>query len=171
MKNELQYKYSIENRSSFIKKLESHKIKLTDPTSHSYTYFEQPIKDDSIFIVLRIKESEGKKAIDMKIRDNKSGHWEKFESKIEDSEQLKRILENLGCKEIFTFNKKRQTFINEFIRLDVDTTKELGTFLEVKFLANNKEKAEQFLSKLGIDVNSYDKRSVVEIYLSKYKKR
>ncbi len=57
--------------------------------------------------------------------------------------------------------------MNDFIRLDVDTTEELGTFLEVKFKANDKERAENFLTDLGVDVNSNDKRSVIEIYLAK----
>lgn len=165
----LQYKYAIETRQSLIKKLQSKNIKLTAPVAHAYTYFEQPFNDSSAFAVLRLKESKDKNAIDMKIR-NKSGEWTGYESAVGDVDQMKGILNSLGCRKIFTFHKKRQTFINNFIRLDVDTTKELGTFLEVKFLPRNKARAEQFLQELGIDVGSYDKRSVIEIYLSKYKK-
>lgn len=106
----------------------------------------------------------------MKVRNNENGQWDRFESKIDNSEQVKNILEKIGCKTIFTFHKTRQTFSNDFIRIDLDTIKELGTFLEVKFLADNKEKAEQFLTTLEIDLKKHDKRSIIEIYLSKQNK-
>ncbi|MCD6229557.1 MAG: CYTH domain-containing protein [Candidatus Diapherotrites archaeon] len=166
MKNEYQYKFPISSRNDFTEKLQSENIKLTEPTIHTYTYFELPVKT-SAFAVLRIKESAGKETIDMKIRNNQSGQWERFETQVEEPNQLRKILEGLGCNPIVTFRKTRQTFVNSFIRLDLDSTKELGTFLETKFLADNKKKAEEFLADLEIDVTKHDKRSVIEIYLSK----
>ena len=169
MKNEYQYKFRVEDKDAFIVKLKAKNILLLNPVNHKYTYFKSPKKENNIFTVLRIKESQNKKAIDMKVRNNENGQWDRFESKIDNSEQVENILEKIGCKTIYTFHKTRQTFSNDFIRIDLDTIKELGTFLEVKFLANNKEKAEQFLTVLGVDLKKHDKRSIVEIYLSKRK--
>ena len=166
MKNEYQYKFHIKNKNIFVAKLKAKNILLSDFVNHKYTYFESPKKENNIFIVLRIKESQDKKAIDIKIRNNENGQWGRFESKIDNSEQMKNILEKIGCKIIFIFHKTRQTFDNDFIRIDLDVIKELGTFLEVKFLADNKKKAEQFLIDLGVDLKEQDKRSIIEIYLS-----
>ena len=127
--------------------------------------------DDCSFTVLRIKKSKDVQKLDMKIRNNKTNEWEHFESNIEKDDQVQSILKRLGCLPIFTFRKHRQTWKNKFICLDLDTTKELGTFLEVKFDLSNKEKAEQFLQELNVDPNKHDKRSVIEIYKEKYKKQ
>lgn len=168
METLVQYKFAIKDKDSFEKLAKSKNIKFSNETTHAYTYFEVPSEKDS-FTVLRIKETDKKKSTDMKIRNNKTGEWQHFETKIENPEQLKNIFKNIGCKPIVTFHKSRKTHIGEFIRLDLDTTKELGTFLEVKFSLNKKEEVEKFLTKLGVDISKSDKRSVIEIYLSKRK--
>ncbi len=168
MKKEIQYKFKVE-KTTFLKNIKIQAIKFTPNIEHVYTYFEIPVKDNNFFVVLRIKVSNGQEKLDMKIRDNKTGVWEKFESTIGSAGQIRLILENAGCKPIFTFHKNRQSWIGDFVRLDLDTTKELGTFLEVKFDLDKKEKAEQLLKELDIDQTKNDRRSVIEIYMEKYK--
>lgn len=166
MENNFQYKFRIKNKNKFLKKARSLDIKFTSPQKHIYTYFKIPNKSVSSFATLRIKESEDKKALDMKIRNDKTNKWQHFESAINDPEQVKMILEMLGCNRVFTFHKVRSTYITDFVRLDLDTTKELGTFLEVKFPLKYKKRAERLLTILGLDVTMHDKRSIIEIYLS-----
>ncbi|MCK5475759.1 MAG: CYTH domain-containing protein [Candidatus Pacebacteria bacterium] len=168
MIKKIQYKFKVEKDKTLnIAKLKNIKFGLT--VKHIYTYFEIPNKDSSSFTVLRIKTSGGKEKIDMKIRDNNSAKWQHFESDISDRKQMQSILEHINCKVIFTFHKNRQTWIGDFIRLDLDTTKELGTFLEVKFDLKDRSKVERFLQELDIDPEKHDKRSVIEIYLEKYR--
>lgn len=167
MKNEYQYKFHIEDKNALIEKLRAKNIELTKPMNHTYTYFKPLHKIKSSFAVIRVRESEKEKILDMKIRNNKTEKWDRFESKIENSEQVIKILEAIGCKAMVIFRKTRQTYINDFLRLDVDTLRGMGTFLEVKFKAGNKEKAEHFLKQFGIDPLKHDKRSVIEIYFSR----
>lgn len=168
MAKKIQYKFKVE-RDIILDIAKLKNIKFSLATKHAYTYFEIPNKNGSSFTVLRIKVSSGKQKIDMKIRDNNSAKWQHFESDISDKEKMQSILEHIGCKPIFTFHKNRQTWIGDFVRLDLDTTKELGTFLEVKFDLGDQLKVEKFLQELNIDPSKHDKRSVIEIYLEKYK--
>ncbi|MFH1432523.1 MAG: CYTH domain-containing protein [archaeon] len=166
MKYECQYKFPITDKSAFILRLKSKNITLTAPSDHKYTYFEPASRDGAAHTFIRIKESQGKSAIDMKTRDEEDS-WKSFESRIDNPGEMKSILGGIGCKEVFAFHKRRQTFINEFIRIDVDTIDKIGTFLEAKFASRDKERVEQFLSGVGINVDKYDNRSIVEIFLSK----
>ncbi|MCK5084538.1 MAG: CYTH domain-containing protein [Candidatus Pacebacteria bacterium] len=167
MTKKIQYKFQVE-RDLILDIAKSKNIEFSSAVKHAYTYFETPSKNERSFVVLRIKVSEGKQKMDMKIRDNDTGEWQHFEFDIGSAEQAQFILEQIGCKPIFTFHKNRQTWVGDFIRLDLDSTKELGTFLEVKFNSDDQTKAERFLQDLGVDPSKHDKRSVIEIYLEKY---
>lgn len=165
MANEYQYKFSLNDGDAFAKELKEKDIDLIGPFKHSYTYFEPPLREKAAFMVLRLKESENERSLDLKIRDEKSLRWEKYESKIEDPQEIGKILESLGCHPIVTFKKTRKTYLNDFIRLDLDDIKDMGVFLEAKFKATDKVKAERFLGELGVNVAEHDKRSIIEIYL------
>ncbi len=167
MEKRVQYKFQVSN--SFIDDAEDKGIAFSLPVEHTYTYFEVLRDRNAPFMVLRLKESLGVQKLDMKIRTDKTGEWEHFESGVGNGQHIQAILERLGCKPIFTFHKHRSTWQNKIIRFDLDTTKELGTFLEVKFDLKVKANAEQFLRDLGVDPKSHDKRSVIEIYLEKYR--
>ena len=169
MPSEFQYKFHLENKNELLEKLQRAKIELTPPVSYMYTYFKPPRRIKSSFAVIRVKESEREKMIDMKIRNNKTEEWEHLESKVEDSQQIIKILEIIGCKAMVIFRKSRQTYLGRSFRLDLDVYKGLGAFLEIKFNLPNKEKTESFLQQIGIDPAKHDRRSIVEIYLLKQK--
>lgn len=169
MPSEYQYKFHLENKNEILEKLRQKKIELTPSVNYVYTYFKPPRRIKSSFAVIRVKESEKEKTIDMKIRNNKTEEWERLESKVEDSQQVIKILEIIGCKPMVIFRKSRQTYLDKFFRLDLDMYKGLGAFLEIKFNLSNKEKTESFLRQIGIDPAKHDRRSIVEIYLLKQK--
>ncbi|MCK5476306.1 MAG: CYTH domain-containing protein [Candidatus Aenigmarchaeota archaeon] len=168
MVKKVQYKFQVE-KEQILDVFKSKGIKFSSSIEHTYTYFEVPKKDKCSFIILRTIVSEGAQKMDMKIHNNKTGESKHFESSVGNIKQVQSIFKHIGCKLIFTFHKHRQTWIGEFIRLDLDTTKELGTFLEVKFDLEDRIKAEEFLRDLNIDSGKQDKRSIIEIYLEKYK--
>lgn len=168
MQEKIQYKFQVD-RDTILDATKSKGVKFSSPSNHSYTYFNVPVSKGNSFATLRIKVSEDKRKIDMKVRNNQTNERNHFEIDIDNIEQAQSILEHIGCTPIFTFHKKRQTWIADFVRLDLDTTEELGTFLEVKFEPINKVKAENFLREIGIDPSTYDKRSVIEIYLERNK--
>lgn len=169
MDGEYQYKFHLENKNEVLEKLRLKKIELTPSINYVYTYFKPPRRIKSSFAVIRVKESEKERTIDMKIRNNKTEEWEHYESKIDDPTQVTKILETIGCKPMVIFRKSRQTFINQFLRLDVDAYKGLGVFLEVKFKISNRKNVEFFLRQIGVDPAKHDRRSIVEIYLLKQK--
>lgn len=73
----------------------------------------------------------------MKTRDE-FRKWKKYRSSVEKPEQIKSILERLGCRTAGVFHKTRRTFENEYIRIDLDEIENIGTFLEIKFDDINK---------------------------------
>lgn len=169
MSSEYQYKFHLENKNELLEKLQRMKVELAPPKNYMYTYFKPPRRIKSSFAVIRVKESDKEKIIDMKIRNNKTEEWERLESRVEDSEQIKKILEIIGCKAMVIFRKSRQTYFDKFFRLDLDTYRGLGVFLEIKFKLFDKERTESFLRQIGIDPAKHDRRSIVEIYLLKQK--
>lgn len=169
MPNEYQYKFHLKDKDELLEKLQRIGIELTPPVNYMYTYFKPPRRIKSSFAVIRVKESDKERTIDMKIRNNKTEEWERYESKIDNPAQVTKILETIGCKAMVIFRKSRQTFINQFLRLDMDTYKGLGVFLEVKFKISNKKNVESFLRQIGVDPVKHDRRSIVEIYFLKQK--
>ena len=163
MEKKVQYKFTVPDLEKFRKQVAEKSIKFTEPVAHEYTYFKVPNKE--VFTVLRIKESVGKAFVDMKTRTEDTGEWDHFESEVKNPEQVRNILIKTGCTPIVTFHKTRETFVNNTIRMDIDSIKELRTFLEVKFNLNQKQEAVDILTELGINPDDYDKRSIVEIYL------
>jgi len=165
MSKTTQFKFLIKNKEEFERNIRSKKIEFGEESVHSYTYFKIP-KAFDLDAILRIKESKEKISTDLKIKENRSGEYDHFESAIGDMDQMTQIYSRLGYEPIVTFHKTRKTFQNEFVRLDLDLVKELGTFLEVKFSMDKIEKVKKFLKNLGVDINKADKRSNIDIYTS-----
>lgn len=165
MSKTTQFKFLIKNKKEFEKNIKSKKIEFGEESVHSYTYFKIP-EAININAVLRIKESKTKISTDLKMKENRSGEYDHFESAIGDIDQMTQIYSHLGYEPIVTFHKTRKTFQDKFVRLDLDLVKELGTFLEVKFSMDKIEEVKKFLKNLGIDINKADKRSNVDIYTS-----
>lgn len=161
---ESQCKFLIKNAEKFAEIFKITGIEFSDPISYKYTYFQHKgAKGDEK--VIRIKESAAEKILDMKVRDNR-GVKMILESEIGDVESIGNILKEMSCEVVAVFKKKRRIFENEFIKLNLDEIENLGTFLEVKFDENAKNKATDFLSVLGLDIKSGDERSLLEIYRS-----
>ena len=161
-----QFKFLIKDKKEFKKNIKSKGIEFGEESIHLYTYFKMP-KAFDLNATLRIKKSKEKISTDLKIKENRSGEYDHFESVVGDIDQMTQIYSHLGYELIVTFHKIRKTFQNEFIRLDLDSVEELGTFLEVKFSMDKIEEVKKFLEDLGINIDEADKRSNIDIYLEK----
>lgn len=161
-----QYKFRISEKEDIVKKLKKIDIPLSPPIANLYTYFELPGKKEDAFASLRLIESKDKNYIDMKTRDE-FRKWKKYRSSIGKPEQIKSILERMGCRTAGVFHKTRRSFENEYIRIDLDEIEKIGTFLEIKFDDINKKKVESLILSIGIDPETCDNRSLMEIYLEK----
>jgi adenylate cyclase class IV len=180
IKNEYQYKFGIENKKDLIEKLYEKGIEMTGPTQHAYTYFRDYKDNQDKFIRIKQNLSLSKYSLDMKIRNKGSSVRDRYETNIDSPKQMEIILLGAGCQKIVTFEKDRHTYIGDYVRFDIDDLsyrtetdnglKKLGIFLEVKFLEPNKQKVEELLRDVSVDVNNFDKRSIVEVYADSLKK-
>lgn len=162
----VQNKYKILDVKSFTKKAEHLGILFSDPIPYEYTYFKvDEAGQKKSFRVLRIKLSDKKKSVDMKIRNDKTGEHSHFESGIDNPKEMKEIFLSLGYEPIVTFHKTRRTYKKDKLRMDIDDIKEIGAYLEVKFPAIEEESTLKLLSELGLKKEDINRRSIVEIYL------
>jgi predicted adenylyl cyclase CyaB len=161
-----QYKFHIVDKGIIIAKLKDLNISLSCPITNLYTYFDPPKKIEGTFASLRIIESKSKNYIDMKTRDEFQ-KWQRVKSSIDKPEEVKAILKEIGCKTSGIFYKVRQSFENEYVHIDLDEIENVGNFLEVKFDDKVRDKIEALISSIGIDPNTHDTRSLMEIYLEK----
>lgn len=164
----IQYKYRLKDKDKFLFKSVEESIEFSDPKASSYTYFKLPIDSES-FTVLRSKITDNKKSIDLKVRDDKTGEWEHYESGVDDLNEIKKILEAIGCKPMVIFNKQRYTYKQDGFRLDLDDNDKLGPLLEVKFKPEKKDFVLGLLRKFGLKEGDRDMRSILEIYLEENK--
>ncbi|HBU06795.1 MAG TPA: hypothetical protein DEB09_01800 [Candidatus Magasanikbacteria bacterium] len=164
----VQYKYRLEGKEGFLAKCQAEGIKFSNPKPFTYIYYKMPI-DTGSYTVLRFKTTEEKNSVDMKIRNDQTGEWEHYESEISNSEEMQKILENIGCKPIVTFNKQRYTYKQDDFRFDLDDNDKLGPLLEVKFKMEKMDFVLELLKKCGLEDSNKDTRSILEIYLEEHK--
>jgi adenylate cyclase class IV len=165
--NVIQYKFPLKSKADFLEKAQTHGIAFSAPIRSEYTYFQIPHAESGGHITLRMKKSDSN-AVDLKVKRDGGHEYEYFESEISDPQAMESILSHSGIKPLVTFHKTRQTFKNEFVRIDLDDLKELGPMAEVKFEPGAEERVQQFLTNLGIDVSDADHRSNVEIYMDNF---
>lgn len=110
---------------------------------------------------LRLRDSDGSYSINYKNwyfdEKGKSHHCDEFETKIEDLNQVKRILTALNFKPIVRVDKSRKIWIYKDYEVSIDQVKELGDFVEIEYIgkdekANPEKITEQminFLKEIG----------------------
>ncbi|MFW9805466.1 MAG: class IV adenylate cyclase, partial [Candidatus Thorarchaeota archaeon] len=91
---------------------------------------------------------------------------------IDDTDQLTSILESLSFKSIAKVTKKRTFFDLRGITISIDDVEDVGLFLELEFIAHQKEEMEtakriifELLEELGIDKKQTIRDSYLEMYL------
>jgi predicted adenylyl cyclase CyaB len=164
----VQYKYRLQDKDSFLAKCEKEGVVFSAPKFSSYIYYKLPIEIGK-YAVLRFKTTGDKQSVDMKIRNDETGGWKHFESIVENGTEMQKILENIGCLPIVTFNKQRYTYKKEDFRFDLDDNDKLGHLLEVKFKPEKKDFVLGLLKKCGLGESDNDSRSILEIYLGENK--
>ena len=81
---------------------------------------------------------------------------DEYETKIEDVEVLKNILESLNFKEIITVEKTRSTWHYKDTEIAIDNVKDLGNFIEIEANGNfeNIEEAKKHLYEILKELNT-----------------
>ena len=104
----------------------------------------------------------------------KTTHCDEFESKIENDEQLQKILKALDFKKLVSVDKTRETchYKDEF-EIALDSVKELGNFIEIESLKDfggislTREKLFELANQLGLDTSNCDLRGYPFMLLKK----
>ena len=86
---------------------------------------------------------------------------EEIEVKVDDYEQAIKLLENLGFEKGQMFGKHREHYELGNIHFELDTLKNIPTYLEIE--TNNEEEMHNICSQLGLEMSNGKKGTIVEI--------
>ncbi|MEK9135355.1 MAG: class IV adenylate cyclase [Patescibacteria group bacterium] len=93
----------------------------------------------------RLRDSSGKYSINYKNwhydEGGKSNYCDEFETKIEDIDQIRKILSALNFKSIVIVDKVRKVWTYKDYEVAVDSVKSLGDFVEIEYIGKD-EKAD-----------------------------
>lgn len=147
MKNiEIEIQVNIENSKPLIEflekngdfKSENHQIDEYFSPAHRNFLEPRPMKE-----WLRLRDSGGKYFINYKNwhfdDTGRSYHGDEYESKIENLEQVKNILEALDFKLCVTVDKLRKIWTYKDYEVAVDSVKELGDFIEIEYIGKDED--------------------------------
>ena len=143
---EIEIQVSIENNKPLINfleknadfKKESHQIDEYFSPTHRNFVEARPLKE-----WLRLRDSGGKYSINYKNwhydKDGKGHHCDEYEAKIEDLNQLKKILDVLNFKPLVKVDKIRKTWVYKDYEIAVDSVKGLGDFVEIEYIGREEK--------------------------------
>ena len=143
---EIEIQVSIENNKPLINfleknadfKKESHQIDEYFSPTHRNFVEVRPVNE-----WLRLRDSGGKYSINYKNwhydKDGKGHHCDEYETKIEDLNQLKKILDVLNFKSLVKVDKIRKTWAYKDYEIAVDSVKGLGDFVEIEYIGREEK--------------------------------
>jgi adenylate cyclase class 2 len=170
---EVEMKVKIDDIDALRKKLESMGANFNEAVDQTDVYFKKKGFDSKPegpgAWILRIRDSEGEKALTLKALTEVTGAWLEHETGIDNVEQARKIMETMGLINVFTFHKKRiHGRMGEFEVLLDDVT-ELGRYVEVALDSAEEEKEKtrtkiiEFIKTLGYEEKDFEKRGYGEI--------
>lgn len=142
MKNiEIEIQVNIENSNPllvFLEKNAEFKAENHQIDEYFTPEYRDFIKTKPIEEWLRLRDSGGRYSINYKkwhyAEDGKGYHADEYETKLEDLDQIKKILEVLNFKPIVTVDKLRKTWIYKDYEVDIDSVRGLGDFVEIEYV-------------------------------------
>ncbi len=135
-------------------------------------YFLKKDQDPAVFqigrFIIRIRHCDEGKFITYKEITKTRGAWKEYETKIENPEEMTKILENLHLVEFWRIEKERIPGKLSKFNFNLDKVKGLGNFLEIELISENGEKAQkeikELFKKLSISENQLERKGYVEIW-------
>ncbi len=193
---EVEIKVAISNPESLKENLKKLNGKYKISLDHEDTYFNMPIKlrnfkktDEALRLRKSIEFNKNNKENTTLTRsfitykgkkiDQTTKTREEIEVEIKNLEEMKKLLENLGFREIFTVKKERElyefNFKNENVEVLIDFLPILNqNFMEVEVIVESskevplvKEKLFEFLKKFGISKTDSIRESYLELIAKK----
>lgn len=166
--------FEVENKYLLLP--ETEKVVLKKLKEMQIVFFKTVEQDDSIFVtnetkgfniikgdpVIRIRKINNDSWITLKRKRDDASSLE-LETKVENPEIIKNILENVNFHKELHINKVRQEASYKNINICYDQVHNLGHYLELEILASNKQEEKnakkainEFASDLGLTVNDLE---------------
>jgi adenylate cyclase class 2 len=143
---EIEIQVNIENSKPLTEFLEKNAV--FQKENHQIDEYFSPFHRDFIAIRpveewLRLRESGDKYSINYKnwhYDEEGKGHYcDEYETKIEDINQLRKILEVLNFKTLVRVDKVRKTWTYKDYEIAIDSVKELGDFVEIEYIGKDNQ--------------------------------
>jgi len=165
---EIEVKFLEINREKIIKRIEilgGEKIFDDDIESIFFDFEDGRLAKKDIHLRLRRIGSKSFLTVKIPIEKKEAKIKEEYETKIEDSETMAKILNSLGLFEVNRTKKHRTSYILDGARIEFDILDGIPTYLEIE--APSLEMLKKIVKKLELSMNdakNWSEREVIEHY-------
>ena len=139
----------------------------------------KPYKNGKLYASFRIREKEDFTEITYKNDFYKDGIWQysdEFETKVDNSEIIKNIINNLGLKTLARLSSHKMFYKYNDYEIVLEKVENLGVFLEVELqnsdkysdFMSEKENMQKFIDSLELNVSSELNCGKKELYIKKH---
>ena len=166
MKIEIECKLHLKNPEQIRSKLTELQAEDRGEVLEKNWVFDQgsKLRDSNSLLRLRIHDAEESGLITHKAPAQtgvfKSKH--ETETMVENAANMRHILEKLGYSVCWYYEKRRHTYILDGLTLVLDTTPELGVYIEIEGSAD--QEIAELLQKLGLDISNNTQASYAMIW-------
>lgn len=170
---EIEIKARIENPEKFLEKIATCGARLRESAQESDQYFNHPFRDFAKSDeALRVRTTRTHAALTYKGPKIGTRSKSRFEAEvnISDPEAMKVILQKLGFTEVHCVIKNRDVYELKNITICVDRVENLGSFVELEKIGEDREKLENELFGLAreLGLSEFERRSYLEMLLEKH---
>jgi len=180
---EIEIRAFIENIEKFRKKLDSieskfiKKVHIIDNwfCEKSKNNFDEVKQDKVGSYGLRIRQIDDKTELNCKVLKNEEDHniFHEFETKVNDFDQTKKILESIGFKVFCVLDKKRYIYKFENCLINIEDIKNFEPTIELEIIADeNEEEYKKYLidlmEKLDIKEKQIIDKSITYLFMKKF---
>lgn len=169
---EIEIKARIDNSEEFIRKIAALGARARETTRESDQYFNHPSRDFAkTDEALRVRTAGGHAAITYKGPKIGTRSKSRFEAEvnISDPAAMRVILQKLGFVEVLSVKKERTVFDLRGITLCVDRVENLGSFVELEKIGEDREAIEDELFDVAreLGLSEFERRSYLEMLIEK----
>lgn len=138
----------------------------------------KPDKTGGLNHCLRLRTKNDEYSITYKDDVFDNGKWlysDEYETKVESITMVKNIFDRLGLVKFMEIDNDKETYIFEDYEIVIENVKDLGLFMEVEYCTNEdvdvkeiKNKIQDFINSLGINVSEELNMGKPEMYMKKH---
>ena len=148
-------------------------------------YFYDPLREDlkpdkfgGLNHCLRLRQKNNEYSITYKDDIFENNKWifsKEYETKLESIEMTKEIFNKLGLKKFIEINNEKEAYKYDKYEIVLESVKDLGIFMEVELctnedidIKNEKNKIQEFINSLGINISEELNIGKPELYMKKH---